>query len=108
MKLNAGDEVRSESDSFVALKFLDNLQLRLHENSQIRINKMKMLGDYGAVDALIEFQQDRTENTVPKKLGTGTRFRIKTPSAVSSVRGTDFRVGKQPRVSIQAVRCYPV
>ncbi|MBY0473501.1 MAG: FecR domain-containing protein [Nitrosomonas sp.] len=93
MKLNTGDEVRSENDSFVTLKFFDNSRLRLQENSQIRIDEMKVLGDYGAVDTLIELQQGRTENAVPQKSGTGTRFRIKTPSAVSSVRGTDFRVG---------------
>lgn len=94
MQLNVGDEVRSENDSFVILKFLDNSQLRLQENSQIRINTMNVLGDYGAADTLIQLQQGRTENAVPQeKPGIGTRFRIKTPSAVSSVRGTDFRVG---------------
>lgn len=93
MQLNADDEIRSENDSFVTLKFFDNSQLRLQGNSQIRIDEMKVLGDYGAVDTLIELQQGRTENAVPQKSGTGTRFRIKTPSAVSSVRGTDFRVG---------------
>lgn len=93
MKLNTGDEVRSENDSFVTLKFFDNSQLRLQENSQIRISEMNVLGDNGSVDTLIELQQGRTESDVPQKPGIGTRFRIRTPSAVSSVRGTDFRVG---------------
>lgn len=97
MQLNEGDEVRSENDSFAILKFLDNSRLQLQENSQIRIRKMNVLGDYGAADMLIQLQQGRTENAVrQEKPGIGTRFRIKTPSAISSVRGTDFRVGITP------------
>ena len=93
MQLYAGDEIKSENDAFVTVEFSDKSRMRLQDNSHIRINEMKVLGDYGLVDTLIELQQGRTENTVPSKSEIGTRFRIKTPSAVSSVRGTDFRVG---------------
>lgn len=93
MQLYAGDEIKSENDAFVTVEFLDKSRMRLQDNSHIRINEMKVFGDYGLVDTLIELQQGRTENTVPSKSEIGTRFRIKTPSAVSSVRGTDFRVG---------------
>lgn len=93
MQLFAGDEIRSENDSFVTIEFADQSILRLQDRSLMRINAMKIFGDFGLVDTLIDLQQGRTENAVPKKSETGTRFRIKTPSAVSSVRGTDFRVG---------------
>ena len=93
MQLYAGDEIKSENDAFVTVEFLDKSRMRLQDNSHIRINEMKVFGDYGLVDTLIDLQQGRTENTVPSKSEIGTRFRIKTPSAVSSVRGTDFRVG---------------
>ena len=93
MQLYVGDEIKSENDAFVTVEFSDKSRMRLQDNSHIRINEMKVFGDYGLVDTLIELQQGRTENTVPPKSEIGTRFRIKTPSAVSSVRGTDFRVG---------------
>lgn len=93
MQLFAGDEVRSENDGFVTIEFADQSILRLQDGSLIRINAMKIFGDFGLVDTFVDLQQGRTENAVPKKSETGTRFRIKTPSAVSSVRGTDFRVG---------------
>ena len=93
MPLYAGDEIKSENDAFVTVEFPDKSRMRLQDNSHVRINEMKVFGDYGLVDTLIELQQGRTENSVPPKSEIGTRFRIKTPSAVSSVRGTDFRVG---------------
>lgn len=93
MQLFAGDEIRSDNDGFVTVEFADHSILRLQDGSLIRINAMKIFGDFGLVDTLIDLQQGRTESAVPEKSETGTRFRIKTPSAVSSVRGTDFRVG---------------
>ena len=93
MQLYAGDEIQSENDTFVTLEFADKSRMRLQDNSQARINELKIFGDYGLVDTLIDLQQGRTESNVPSKSGIGTRFRIKTPSAISSVRGTDFRVG---------------
>ncbi|MDP3281499.1 MAG: FecR domain-containing protein, partial [Nitrosomonas sp.] len=93
MPLYAGDEIKSENDAFVTVEFPDKSRMRLQDNSHVRINEMKVFGDYGLVDTLIELQQGRTENSVLPKSEIGTRFRIKTPSAVSSVRGTDFRVG---------------
>lgn len=92
-QLYTGDEIQSENDAFVTVEFADKSRMRLQDNSRIRINEMKVFGDYGLVDTLIDLQQGRTENAVPSKSEIGTRFRIKTPSAISSVRGTDFRVG---------------
>ncbi|MBX3616767.1 FecR domain-containing protein [Nitrosomonas sp.] len=93
MQLFAGDEIRSENDSFVTIEFTDQSILRLQDSSFIRIDAMKIFGDFGLVDTFVDLQKGRTENAVPKESEIGTRFRIKTPSAVSSVRGTDFRVG---------------
>lgn len=93
MRLNPGDEIHSENDAFVTIEFIDRSRTRVQDNSLIRIHHMKVFGDFGLTDTLIELQRGRTENAVPPESGIGTRFRIQTPSAVSSVRGTDFRVG---------------
>ncbi|GJL75295.1 FecR domain-containing protein [Nitrosomonas sp.] len=93
MQLWAGDEVQSENDSFVTIEFADDSEMRVQDNSRVRLKKMQILGDYGLIDTLIDLEQGRTENSVPEKPFRGTRFRIQTPSAISSVRGTSFRVG---------------
>lgn len=93
MQLLVGDEIQSSNDAFMTMEFADRSRLKVQDNTRLRLENMRMLGNRGVVDTLIDLQQGRTENAVPKKSETGTRFRIKTPSAVSSVRGTDFRVG---------------
>ncbi|MCP5245305.1 MAG: FecR domain-containing protein [Burkholderiales bacterium] len=93
MQLMSGDLIQSENDSFVTIEFSDNSQLRIQENSQVRLKEMRIFGDHGLVDTLIYLEQGRTENSVRKDSSKGTRFRIQTPSAISSVRGTAFRVG---------------
>lgn len=93
MQLLIGDEIHSGNDAFVTVEFADNSHMRVQENTRLRFDNMRIFGDYGLTDTLIDLQQGRTENTVPEKSGKATRFRIKTPSAISSVRGTDFRVG---------------
>ncbi len=93
MQLWAGDKVQSENDSFVTIEFADDSEMRVQDNSRVRLKKMQILGDYGLIDTLIDLEQGRTENSVPEKPFRGTRFRIQTPSAISSVRGTSFRVG---------------
>ncbi|SER08508.1 Uncharacterized conserved protein, contains LysM and FecR domains [Nitrosomonas sp. Nm51] len=93
MQLSAGDTVQSENDSFVTIEFADNSLVRVQDNSRIHLENMQILGDYGLIDTLIRLEQGRTENSVPNNTRQGTRLRIKTPSATSSVRGTAFRVG---------------
>jgi hypothetical protein len=93
MQLFVNDEIRSENDAFVTIEFSDGSRLRVQENTYLRLKDMRIWGDHGSVDTLIDLQEGRTEGLVPKKSDTNTRFRIKTPSAISLIRGTDFRVG---------------
>jgi len=93
MQLKRGDKIQSENDYFVTIEFADQSRMRVQDNSTVRLDDLKIFGDYGLVDTLIHLEEGRTESSVPKESTTGTRFRIQTPSAISSVRGTDFRVG---------------
>ena len=93
LQLFAGDEIQSEDDTYVSIEFVDRSRLRVQENSRIRLNRLKVHGDLGLVETTVDLIYGRTENTVPVDAEGGSRFNIETPSAVSSVRGTDFRVG---------------
>ncbi|MCC8997471.1 MAG: FecR domain-containing protein [Nitrosomonas sp.] len=93
MQLLIGDEIQTGEGAFLTLKFADDTQLNVQPNSYLRLHDMRILGDYGLIDTMIELQKGRVESSVPKNPENGTRFRIRTPSAISSVRGTDFRVG---------------
>jgi hypothetical protein len=92
MQLMAGDSIQCADDSFVIVEFADQSRMRVQDNSTVQLDTLRIFGDYGLVDTLIRLEEGRTENSVPEE-STSTRFRIQTPSAMSSVRGTDFRVG---------------
>ncbi|MCW5599303.1 MAG: FecR domain-containing protein, partial [Nitrosomonas sp.] len=89
----AGDEIDTGVDGFVTLELIDQSHLRIQAASKIRINRLEIFGDTGMVNTEADLQYGRTENTVPKNLNIDSRFQINSPSAVSSVRGTDFRIG---------------
>ena len=93
MRLAAGDEIYASEGAFSTLEFRDGSKLRVHPNSKIRIRNMDMYGDHGFFDSQIDLDGGRTENVVPRRDGGDSRLQIKTPAAVSSVRGTEFRVG---------------
>jgi hypothetical protein len=48
------------------------------------------------VDTRLRLERGRLETTVVPAAGSGSRFEIWTPPAVSSVRGTDLRLGLDP------------
>ncbi|MCO6433101.1 MAG: hypothetical protein J5I87_02245 [Nitrosomonas nitrosa] len=48
------------------------------------------------VNTEADLQYGRTENTVRKNPNIDSRFQINFPTAVSSVRGTDFRYERTP------------
>ena len=93
MQLMVDDEIYTYHDAFLTMEFSDKTHLRMQANTHLRLINMQILGNYGLIDTFIDLQQGRIENSVPKNFKSDTRFRIRTPSAVSSVRGTDFRVG---------------
>ena len=93
LQLFAGDEVQSEENAYVSIEFADRSRLRIQENSRVRLSRLEIYGDLGLVETAVDLQYGRAENTVPVDTEVGSRFSITTPSAASSVRGTDFRVG---------------
>lgn len=93
MQLMIDDEIHTGDDAFLILAFTDHTRLKVQPNTYLRLQNMRILGDYGLIDTMIDLQKGRVESSVPKNPDNGTRFRIRTPSAISSVRGTDFRVG---------------
>lgn len=92
MQIFPGDAISTGEDTFVTFEFADQSILRLQDNSELRFERLEILGNSAVVSTEVNLQKGRTESLVPKNSPVNSRFRIITPSAVSSVRGTDFRV----------------
>ncbi len=104
MQIFPGDAISTGENAYVTFEFADQSILRLQDNSELRFERLEILGNRAVVSTEVNLQKGRTESLVPKNSPVNSRFRIITPAAVSSVRGTDFRVGaKNEHVTMSEV-----
>lgn len=90
------DRLKSGPDSSVAVKFADNSILTLHSDSIIRFDHLSAHGVTGMVDSRLHLIKGRMDTRVKPAQGPGSRFEIQTPSAISAVRGTEYRASVVP------------
>lgn len=91
-QLDLGDKLVTSAASNVTIQFADKSLITLHENSEALFDHLSAYGDSGMVDSRIHLQQGRAESRVERAVGPGSRFEIHTPSAISAVRGTEYRL----------------
>ena len=90
-KLYLGDTLRTAPDSTAAVRFADASILTLHEASLVRFDHLSAYGSTGMVDSRLKLLEGRMDTQVTPAAGPGSRFEIATPSAISAVRGTEYR-----------------
>jgi hypothetical protein len=90
MRLGAGDRVHAGADSSASLRFADGARLVMQAGSDLTLDRISSYGETIIVDSSVRLQNGRVDIRAP---GGGSRLEISTPAGVSSVRGTEFRVG---------------
>lgn len=90
MFIQVGDEVATREGN-VVFEFADGSTIRLEANSNLIFNKLSHFGKTGMVDTRLRLKQGSLTTDIPP-LVKGSRYEIKTPSAVAAVRGTEFRL----------------
>lgn len=89
--LSEGYHVRTGADSALEITFEDNSSILMKSNTCLKLLKTRHRGIFGiAGDLFLEL--GRVISHIRKATGHEPRFEIRTPSAIASVRGTDFRV----------------
>ena len=88
--IHVGYEVMSRKGTAL-IKLADNSIIRVEPDTHITFNRLSHFGDTGMVDTRIRLKRGGMINTVAPLL-KGSRFEIRTPSAVAAVRGTVFRL----------------
>ncbi len=91
-KLVLGDEVRIGDDASATVVFADQSEMVLFKNTIVAFDHLSAYGKTGMVDTRIRVIQGKVETSAQKNKGPGSRLDISTPSAISSVRGTQYRV----------------
>ena len=96
-----GDQIRTAADSTLAIRFADDSILTLYASSLLRFDHLSAHGTTGMVDSRLNLLEGRMDTRVTPASGPGSRFEIQTPSAISAVRGTEYRalVGEDGKVS---------
>lgn len=90
--LGEGAAVRVPDKGFLGLGLPDGSTLHLQGNTHITLTRLREAAEIGVRDQSIQLERGRVDSTV-KPLGRGSRFNIRTPQAVTGVRGTQFGVG---------------
>jgi hypothetical protein len=90
--LSQGDLIETGADANVTVQFGDGNRVTLLSGSSLRL---ETLLDYpnGAGVVGLELLRGRAESEILNTGGSKSRVRIKTPAGITSVRGTELRVG---------------
>ena len=89
--LAEGSELQTGVNGFVTLSGSDGSRVTIPSNSRLRINRARQFLINSASDIDIEVRQGRAEVRAAPQKPQG-QFQLRTPVAVSAVRGTVFRV----------------
>lgn len=91
-KLEEGTELKVGPDSFVAVQLADGTVVRVQAQSELQLRQLRRRGRAGSVQSVLEMHKGGVESTVPPSAEPLRRMEIRTPLAVTSVRGTQFSV----------------
>jgi hypothetical protein len=89
--LQLGDTLKTDADSSAAIEFADGSLLTLYSAGEMRFDHLTAHGETGMVDSRLHLIEGRLDTRVKPAVGPGSRFEIQTPSAISAVRGTEYR-----------------
>lgn len=95
-RITLGDRLETGPESNVAVRFADQSRITLHAESTIRFDHLSAYGETGMVDSRLRLIKGRSDTQITPASGPGSRFEIHTPSAISAVRGTEYRLSNRP------------
>ena len=91
ISIRLGDRLSTAAESSAAIRFADKTLVTVFEGSVARFDHLSAHGTTGMVDSRLNLLQGRMDARVTPASGPGSRFEIRTPSAISAVRGTEYR-----------------
>lgn len=99
--LGEGDKLMTGDNSLVKLRFADDSVVNLQPNAVMQIIASRKPYQSDKMQIEVDMQQGRTEVLANPAHKSDRHFKVKTPSAVAVVRGTQFRVGSEAGKTIE-------
>ena len=97
-KLYSGDKVITGDAQNLRMQFADSSELQVLPNSRVVLDKLSHHESTGMVDTRIRLNSGSV-NTWVEQLKPDSRYEIKTPAAVTAVRGTAYRLSSTSLVT---------
>ncbi|MEL6876305.1 MAG: FecR domain-containing protein [Pseudomonadota bacterium] len=85
-------QIITQAGSFVTLSLEDGSRISMPSNSKVRITRLRHILLTDSVDYEFSVDNGRVRSKVTPFDRDADRYRVRTPVAVSAVRGTDYRV----------------
>ncbi len=92
-KVSEGDIVETGVDGYLTLQLEGGSRVALPSNARVRVVRLRTYLLTRGTDTDFAIERGRTETTVVPLRDNRSRFRMRTPVAISAVRGTVFRIG---------------
>ena len=92
-RVTEGDVVETGVDGNLTLQLDGGSRIALPSNARIRVIRLRTYLLTRGTDTDFAIERGRTETTVVPLRDNRSRFRMRTPVAISAVRGTVFRIG---------------
>jgi len=92
----AGTTVKTGKDSFVILRWVDEVEMRIGQNTQLKVTRSSFNRATKALDALFRLDLGVVFVNLKRKLPARSRLELETPAITAAVRGTAYRVEVKP------------
>lgn len=89
--LGEGTAISTAGSSFATLLLDDGSRVSLPSNTEIRIRRLRSYVLGGSLDYDFDIAKGGMQSAVIKHKSADDRYQVRTPKAVSAVRGTDFQ-----------------
>jgi hypothetical protein len=92
----ADTTVKTGKDSFVILHWVDEVEMRIGPNTQLKVTRSSFNRATKALDALFRLDLGVVFVNLKRKLPARSRLELETPAITAAVRGTAYRVEVKP------------
>lgn len=90
--IGKGDAIRTGDDVTAAVAFFDGSWTQLEPGTEVKFTAMSSRRNGGQRTIVLHQRRGRTRHAVESSPDGRGRFQVKTPTALSTVRGTEFEV----------------
>mgnify|MGYP000007311806 FL=1 len=92
----AGTTVKTGEESFVVLHWVDEFEMRIGPNTQLKVTRSSFNRATKALDALFRLNLGTVFVNLKRRLPARSRLELETPAITAAVRGTAYLVEVKP------------